>query len=114
MTEQTTIFLSTVVAIILMVYTLAVLANTSRYVLGSIRKGMLLQLFGLLMVAFGFLWGAFHILLEWSNGRVVTQLLLFTGIMLMFFATRHLFRMEKPEGELPSRIIPHVVPETHI
>ena len=110
MSDQTTIFLSTVVAMVLIMYTLAILANTTRYVLGSIRKGVLMQLLGLFMVALGFLWGAFHLMLGWSNGRSVTQIFLFIGIIFMFFATRHLFRLEKPNEGLSVHVLPHINP----
>ena len=113
MSDQVTIFLSTAVAMVLITYTLVILANTTRYVLGNIRKGVLMQLLGLFMVALGFLWGAIHLLLGWSDGRYVTQLFLFIGIVFMFFATRHLFSMEKPTEGLPSRVLPHVNPGPH-
>lgn len=113
MSDQTTIFFSTVVAIVLMIYTLAILANTTRYVLGSIRKGILMQLLGLFMVMIGFLWGAFHLLFGWSNGRFVTQIFLFIGIICMFFATKHLFRLEKPNEGLSVHVLPHVNPGPH-
>lgn len=95
MSEETTIFLTTAIAIVLSVYTLVILANASRYLLGKVRYGLLLQLFGLFMVAIAFLWGSIGLLLNITRGLWGQQVFLFLGILFMFFAARRLFGMEK-------------------
>ena len=110
MNQQTTIFLTTAIAIILIAYTLIILTKASLQMLGKVRGGILLQLFGLFMVALAFLWGTIGLLLQWSLGLVIQQIFLFIGIVLMFFAARRLFAIQQPETKLASGVMPHPMP----
>jgi hypothetical protein len=111
MNVQTTIILTTGVALILIIYTLVILINASRYILGKVRGGILMQLFGLLMVALGFLWGALSIMLQWQQNLFWQQIFLFVGILFMFFAARRLFSTHKTEeNSVPASTLPSALP----
>lgn len=98
MSQETISVFFNLAGLALTLYAIFLVARTSRYLRGSIRKGFVALLWGFVVIALSFVWSTLIYYVDISVIFNIQQILLAIGMVFILVAARRLFAMQPADS----------------